>query len=486
MSPQDRSTKSFSDFVEKENIATKGRVPERRLFHDITIRIAKLINIVLMTVPFAVAWYSSYADQTWVHFYMRGHWLVIGLFVLIYFSIGKVYEAFKMSYNSTGEMIYSQMLSLLEVDVIMYIVAVLLIRHIPTVIPMLLTFAAQGVIAVAWSLVSKKWYFHTFPANKTVIVWDMRETSGQLINKYNLRKKFKVVDIIHVEDCIVDMSVLDDADTVFLSGIHSHDRNIITKYCLTHGIEAYLIPRIGDLIITGAKKSNMFHMLLLKVERFNPTLEYMIAKRTMDIALSLVAVVVLSPVMLVTALCIKAEDNGPVLYKQCRLTKNGKKFNILKFRSMRTDAEKDGVARLSTGDDDDRITKTGKIIRKCRIDELPQLFNILKGDMSIVGPRAERPEIADQYHEELPEFALRLQMKAGLTGYAQVYGKYNTTPYDKLLMDLMYIADASIFEDIRIIFATVKILFIPESTEGVQNGQTTAMDYENTTDRKEN
>lgn len=475
MSPQERSTISFSDLVEKENIAKQSRTPERRLFHDITIRIAKLINIVLMTVPFAFAWYHSYADKLWVRFAMRGHWLVIGLFVLLYFSIGRVYEAFKMSYNSTAEMIYSQMLSLFEVDVIMYIVAALLIRRPPAIIPILLVYVAQGVIAVIWSILSKKWYFHTFPANKTVIVWDVRESSGKLINKYNLRKKFKVVDVIHIEDCIKDLSILDDADTVFLSGIHSHDRNIIAKYCLTHGIVAYLIPRIGDLIITGAKRTNLFHMLLLKVERFNPTLEYMVIKRLMDIMLSLIAVIVLSPIMLITALCIKIEDHGPVLYKQCRLTKDGKEFNILKFRSMRTDAEKDGVARLSSGDDDDRITKTGKFIRKCRIDELPQLFNILKGDMSIVGPRAERPEIADQYHEELPEFALRLQMKAGLTGYAQVYGKYNTTPYDKLLMDMMYIASASIFEDIRIIFATVKILFLPDSTEGVESGQTTAM-----------
>lgn len=145
------------------------------------------------------------------------------------------------------------------------------------------------------------------------------------------------------------------------------------------------------------------------------------------------------------------------------------------------DAEKDGVARLSTGDKDDRITPVGHFIRKCRLDELPQLINILRGDMSIVGPRPERPEIAAQYEEELPEFALRLQAKAGLTGYAQVYGKYNTTPYDKLQMDLMYIANPSLVEDIKIMFATVKILFESESTEGVEQGHTTATQKEAST-----
>ena len=170
------------------------------------------------------------------------------------------------------------------------------------------------------------------------------------------------------------------------------------------------------------------------------------------------------------AIAVKS-DGGPALYKQRRLTKDGKTFDVLKFRSMRIDAEKDGIARLSTGDQDDRITPVGRVIRKFRLDELPQLFNILLGEMSVVGPRPERPEIAAQYEEELPEFALRLQAKAGLTGYAQVYGKYNTTPYDKLQMDLMYIANPSLAEDFKIIFATIKILFEKESTEGVEVGQ---------------
>ena len=158
------------------------------------------------------------------------------------------------------------------------------------------------------------------------------------------------------------------------------------------------------------------------------------------------------------------------------MTKDGRDFDVLKFRSMRVDAEKDGVARLSTGDHDDRITPVGHVIRKVKIDELPQLFNILKGDMTIVGPRPERREIAEEYEKELPEFRLRLQAKAGLTGYAQVYGKYNTTPYDKLQMDLMYISKPSIVEDLKIMFATLAILFRRESTEGVAPGHTTAQE----------
>ena len=186
----------------------------------------------------------------------------------------------------------------------------------------------------------------------------------------------------------------------------------------------------------------------------------------------------------IEAIAIKASDKGPVIYKQERLTKDGKRFMIHKFRSMRVDTEKDGVARLSSGENDDRITPVGRFIRKCRIDELPQLIDVLIGNLSIVGPRPERPEIAEEYMKEIPEFQLRLQCKAGLTGLAQVYGKYNTTPYDKLQMDLMYIANPSWVEDLRICFATFKILFAPESTEGVAEGQTTAMDYDSDQNRK--
>ena len=445
------------------------------LFHDITIRIVRLINVILMTVPFTVAWYTFYADELWVKFNMRGHWLVIALFVLLYLLIGRTYDAFKMSYTGRKTIVYSQMLSVLEVDVIMYIVAWLLIRHAPNPLPLIGALAIQFVFSCLWAILSQAWYFHTFPAKKTVIIWDARKGISKLIDEYELGQKFEVVDTANIEECLNDLSMLDDADVVFLVGIHSHDRNVVAKYCLIHNITAYLIPRVGDLIMIGAEKAHMFHLPLLKVTRFDPSLEYLVIKRLMDIVISSIAIVVLSPVILIVSILIKKEDGGPAFYKQVRLTKNGKEFAILKFRSMRVDAEKDGVARLSTGDNDDRITKIGRIIRKCRLDELPQLFNILMGDMSIVGPRAERPEIAKEYEEELPEFALRLQTKAGLTGYAQIYGKYNTTPYDKLLMDMMYIANPSIFEDIRLIFATVKILFMSESTEGIDKNQTTAM-----------
>ena len=445
--------------------------------HDLLLRTIKLGNAVLMTLPFASAWMLFYGHQLYLEpFFFKGNWLVIVLYFLVYAMYGRVYDAFLVSLNPISEMVYSQSLAAAVSDVIAFIVIWLLMRYFPSILPMLIVFGAQVAVSTAWSVIVHKWYFRTFPPKRTIVVYDMREGMEELIAEYGLSKKFKVEKIIPVDDCIKEgLSNLKAAEAVYLCGIHSRERNIILKYCIREGITVYVIPRIGDILMSGAKKMHMFHLPVMRVDRYSPPPEYIFVKRLIDILVSLVMLLIFSPVMLITAAAIWVEDRGPVFYKQCRLTKDGKKFNVLKFRSMRTDAERDGVARLSSGKDDDRVTHVGKVIRKYRIDELPQLLNVLSGSMSLVGPRPERPEIAAQYEEELPEFSLRLQAKAGLTGLAQVYGKYNTSPYDKLQMDLMYIVSPSILEDLRIIFATVKIVFMPESTEGVEKGQETAM-----------
>ena len=177
--------------------------------------------------------------------------------------------------------------------------------------------------------------------------------------------------------------------------------------------------------------------------------------------------------MLLIALCIKMQDGGTVIYKQKRLTKDGKEFDIYKFRSMRMDSEQSGARLAQKGDR--RVTPIGTIIRNLHFDELPQLFNILKGDMSLVGPRPERPEIAREYQNQVPEFEFRLKVKAGLTGYAQVYGKYNTTPEDKLKLDLFYIEHYTVWMDMKLLLLTFKILFQKENTEGVREDQVTAV-----------
>ena len=434
------------------------------------LRVVKLLNLALMTAAALCCWCLCYAHNGWDQTGL----LVAVIYCVLYMTYGRIYESFLISLVRITEMVYSQALALLMSDGILYLVLSLMERRLVAVMPMLGLFAAQLLISVLWSVCAHKWYFASFAPKRTAVIHDRGRDVGELIGTYGLSKKFEVCRTATLEECLEgNFAVIEGMQTVFLCGISSHDRNLILKQCVEKGITVYVLPKIGDIIMSGAKQMHLFHLPFLRVGRYDPAPEYLFLKRLFDVVVSGCALIVLSPVMLLVGWVVR-RDGGPAFYRQCRLTKDGRRFDVLKFRSMRVDAEKDGKARLASANDD-RITPVGHFIRKVRIDELPQLINILRGDMSIVGPRPERPEIAAEYEKELPEFSLRLQAKAGLTGYAQVYGKYNTTPYDKLQMDLMYIANPSFWEDLRIIFATIKILFLPESTEGVAEGQETAM-----------
>ena len=443
----------------------------------LVLQLINFITVLLMLLPFAYCWLSYYAERMMLPFFARGNWYMLIVYVAVYIAFGRVYDGFSLTTNRISATVFSQAIALFATDAAMYLILILVTRrYLLTPLPMVQTYLVQIILVGFTTTLCHKWYFAAFPPFAAAVVYDTREGMESLIREYGLNKEFRVCETLKVDQCLEDLSVLDDVDVVFLSGVHSHDRNTLMKYCVQRGQTCYVIPRIGDVMMSGARRSHMFHLEILEIAPYNPPLYYLFVKRLFDVLLSAAGLIVLSPLLLVTGLLIKLQDGGPVFYRQERLTKDGRHFMLIKFRSMSVDAEKDGIARLSTGSNDARVTKVGRVIRKFRIDELPQLLNILAGQLSICGPRPERPEIAAQYEKTLPEFALRLQAKAGLTGYAQVYGKYNTTPYDKLLMDLMYIAHPSVLEDLRIMFATLKVVFIPESTEGVSQGQTTALD----------
>ena len=277
-----------------------------------------------------------------------------------------------------------------------------------------------------------------------------------------------------VSNSILELYEAGECNAVLIGDISVEERTPLIKFCYGHSIRVYLLPKITDVILMGAEELHVFDSPMLLTREYSLSVEQRFMKRTIDIICALLLLLFALPFMLITAVLIKLYDGGPILYKQIRCTLDQREFHILKFRSMKTDAEKDGVARLASKNDS-RITPVGKFIRKCRIDELPQLINILRGDMSFIGPRPERPEIIDRYLEVMPEFAYRMKVKAGLAGFAQVYGKYNTSPYDKLKLDLTYIENYSVWLDIKLMLLTLKILFWPDSTEGIEEEQITAL-----------
>ena len=436
----------------------------------IPFAVVKMVNIVLLMIPFLICWTLYYEPRTTTVGSKQVSVLVMIIFFFICYYFGQRLDCFRVSILQIRDVIFGEVLATMITDIIMYILIWMLSIHLPNLIPGLITWGGQCVIGVIWAYVMHQSYFFTHPPLRTIVIYDERMGMENLIHTYGLEKRFNIKTVYPVESIMDKLEVMEEFDAAFLCGIHSRERNIILKHCINHKIKLFMIPRIADVMMRGSEQIHMLHLPILKTQRYKPSIEYQIIKRTMDIVVSGIATIVLSPLFLITAIAVKS-DGGPAFYKQKRLTKDGKVFEILKFRSMRVDAEKYSGAVLSAGENDPRITKVGRIIRACRLDELPQLLNILKGDMSLVGPRPERPELQKEIEKEVPEFGLRLQAKAGLTGYAQVYGKYNTTFYDKLLMDLMYISKPSILEDLTIMLATVKILTSKESTEGVGEGK---------------
>lgn len=448
---------------------------KKRDNRDLVQRILKLLNLVLIALIFEIVWLHYYLPQTQGPFNNYAAYLFFGLYCALYLMYTKIYDGFLVFSSRIYELICGQALAAMIADLLMFIVIWLTSLHFPNPLPILMTLVVQITISTLWSVVVHRWYFASHGVQHAAFICDDEESVAELIGEHAFQKRFVVDCVARPEEIIHgDYAQLATANTIFIGCSASGLRNEIVTACADMRKGIYLIPDPEDVIFHGAKQVHMFHSAVLRVNRGEPMVGYDFVKRAFDIAVSLIAIIVLSPFIIGTAIAIKLDDGGPVFYKQERLTRGEKLFKILKFRSMRVDAEKDGVARLSTGDSDPRVTKVGRFIRKTRLDEIPQLINILAGDMSFVGPRPERPSLTEQYVQEIPQFKQRLRVKAGLTGYAQVYGKYNATPRNKLLMDMVYIEHRSLWEDLQILFATMKVILMPDATEGVAEGQTTA------------
>lgn len=459
-----------------ENIESMDKSKKKRYQKEkLVLYLFKGGIIALFSAVLYFVWVTYYNPLAPTPFYRMGNYLLLVLFIAIYTSFVKVYGGFAVGTATVPDLVFSQIIAIGFLQGFCYVIFSLLSYRLVSIWPFAAMFVAFSLFATLWSFVANRVYFNLHVPKKTVVLFGNVESYYSLKDIRRMKNRFTVLRTFNCEKTPLSelFETLHSMDAVFLCGVPSDYRNEVVKYCIAHDKVAYVKPKISDTIIRGGKTIQLLNIPVYRCKRKDGNLIYLWLKRGFDIVLSLIAIVISSPFMIGTAIAIKAYDGGSVIYKQVRLTTGGKEFEVLKFRSMILDAEKDGVARLAK-EGDDRITPVGKVIRKLRLDELPQLFNILKGEMSFVGPRPERPEIAKQYEKDMPEFALRLQVKAGLTGYAQVYGKYNTSPYDKVQMDLMYVANQSLLEDFKLMLMTFKILFVPSSTEGVDANQTTA------------
>ena len=434
------------------------------------------VEFLLDVGGYAFLWFWKYKAQVQVQFWQKGDALVITIYAVILLAFFLAYGAGKVGYLRSLEIFLSQAFSILATNLITYAQLSLMNAGLAKPKYLLALTAAELLLALAWSFFANFVYRSIFAPRNLLMICGERPVDA-IVEKFSSRKdRFIISKIMNISEGeeAVEEEIEKRYEGVVLWDIPQKSRNDLLKFCYSKSIRVYMMPKISDVIVQGADVLHFFDTPIL-LTRENPlSFEQRFIKRAIDLFCALILVILASPIMLITAIIIKLSDFGPVFYKQNRVTRDGKVFKIIKFRSMRVDAEKDGKARLASKGDP-RITPFGRFIRKVRIDELPQLFNIIAGDMSFIGPRPERTEIIEQYIKEMPEFEFRTKVKAGLAGYAQVYGKYNTTPYDKLKLDLFYIENYTTWMDLRLMLLTLKVLFMPDSTEGVAAGQITAL-----------
>ena len=330
---------------------------------------------------------------------------------------------------------------------------------------LLLVMVIQVAIIILLTYIGQWTYFTINPPEKCCVITSSVESLNNIMPKImRYKKQYDVVDMVHYTSENV-FDIINRSDTVFLYDVPSNYRVLLSEYCYSKTKNIYFNFEMTDIVTLGAKSSLLDDKPMVSAVVRDLTFEQRLVKRTMDIVVSLAGLVVLGPIMLLIALLINLDDGGAVFFRQRRATKGGKRFEVYKFRTMK----EAGSINLSARTDDDRITRVGKYLRKFRVDELPQLINILKGEMSLVGPRPEMVENVDKYTEELPEFSYRLRVKGGLTGYAQIAGKYNTSPKDKLVLDLMYFEKYSLWLDFKLIMQTLTVFFrASDSTKGFE------------------
>lgn len=395
-------------------------------------------------------------------------------FTVIYVLMTKIYGGVDVGKRKSKPIVFSLALTLLFDDLIVHLLLCIMnttvmhngkfVYEYPALL--LAVYLLQLLLAFIVAFGGNELYFRVNRPQQCLVIADNHENALRLIQKTNCFRRqydFQQIALINQTDLL---KMVDQAEAVFLCNLSPDQKAYLVEYCFKTKKDLYFEPEVVDVIALTEERIMFSDKTMIRCIAREMCYEERIVKRLGDVLISVLGLLLTSPILLLTALAIWLEDHGPVFYRQARATCNGKTFQVYKFRSMR---QQDGHIHISVTKNDSRITKVGRIIRKFRIDELPQLLNVLKGDMSIVGPRPEMVENVKKYTEDFPEFRYRLRVKAGLTGFAQIYGKYNTPPKEKLLMDMTYIQQYSLWLDIKLILRTVLVLLTPEeSTEAFE------------------
>lgn len=429
------------------------------------------VIVLLELAIYYYVWMNYYNKNMQLPFWRRGNWLIAGEYLLLSLILHRLYGGLRVGIYKYGGLVYSHMISIIGVNAFSYVQVVLFDKKMHNPTAFLVMTLVDLLVVLIWAFVFKRLYVFLFPRKRLLLVYG-KKSMFHLMNRIDTREdKYEIVTTMPIDSGIERIvKQAENYDGVIIGDIPARARNQLLKLCYAQNIRSYTVPKISDILLRSSVELNIFDSPLYLSRNYDGLAwDQAFFKRIEDIVVAGAMLVITSPFFLLIVLLIKTTDRGPVFYTQERLTKGGAVFRIYKFRTMIVDAEQRS-GPVKAGGKDPRILPVGRFLRATRMDELPQLINILKGDMSFVGPRPERPELAKIITRNIPEFEYRLKVKAGLTGYAQVYGRYCTTSYDKLKLDLTYIRKYSIWQDLKLIMMTPKVLFMKESTDGFEDG----------------
>lgn len=436
--------------------------------------IVLLLKLLLFVILFSIFFLIFGMENQWLLHLSRTAGVTMLTFVVLGSALMSIYGGYGIGMYKSKPIIHSMTLSTIFTDIVTHLQLCIMNtnaannQHFVYESPelLLLVMLLQFIVIVFFAYFGNYIYFSINSPEKCCVVTTSKYSLNSIVPKIKKYKKQYVITdmVLFTNKDLYD--IINRCDTVFVYDLPSSSRSAIIEYCYANNKNIYYNFEMCDVVSMRGRVSVLDDKPLVASQVKGLTFEQTVMKRAMDLFMSTLGLIVTSPLMLICAIAIKAEDGGKVFFRQKRATKDGKIFSVYKFRTMK---EKNTVNRSVT-ENDDRITRVGRILRKFRIDELPQIINIFKGEMSVVGPRPEMIENVDEYTDVLPEFSYRLRVKAGLTGLAQIAGKYNTSPKDKLVLDLMYIEKYSVWQDVKLIFQTLTVfLKAGDSTEAFKN-----------------
>lgn len=442
-------------------------------------QLKKCVNLIVLLFKIIsyglifLAFYLLFAKKNWQLLSVSRTAAVVTLSYLISgYLFLKIYGGYDIGKRKSRPIIISLSLATLPSDIVAYVMLVVMNTNETTNNKIILVqlwllpivFLLQ-VLIINLVVYGGNWvYFKIYDPEKCLIITSSKRSLEEIsksIRKYKLQ--YKICRNLDYRNENL-RNVIPKYDTIFVYDVPVKERTQIVEFCYQNMKNVYINPEMADVVELNSHHVLLDDLSLLELSSVGLTAEQKFFKRAFDLVISVISLIITSPLLLIAAIAIKAYDGGPVMFKQNRATRGGKIFSVYKLRTM-----KENVDNYLSVVDDDRITPVGSVLRRFRIDEIPQFLNVIRGEMSVVGPRPEMLANVFNYTNDLPEFEYRLRVKAGITGYAQIAGKYNTSPKDKLILDLMYIEEYSFWLDIKLIFQTLIVIFKKDSTEAFSN-----------------